>query len=157
MAELSARDIERAKFAFGIYDFEGADTVDAFYIGDVLRALNLSPTQKLVEKLGGTKKRNEKKLKVDEFLPIFAAAKKDKDIGNIEDFTEILKLYDKSGDGKMPYAELNHILQSLGERLEKDESEGILKDCCDPEDEDGFIPYKPFLKRLMAGPYPDEA
>lgn len=51
---------------------------------------------------------------MDEFLPIFATAKKDKDVGNIEDFTEILKLYDKSGDGKMPYAELNHILQSLG-------------------------------------------
>lgn len=86
-AELSARDIEReikfkqkfpgdtpwpksinkfagAKFAFSIYDFEGSDTVDAFYIGDVLRALNLSPTQKLCEKLGGTKKRNEKKFKV---------------------------------------------------------------------------------------------
>jgi myosin light chain 6 len=88
--------------------------VDAFFVGDVLRALNLAPTQKLVEKLGGTKKRNEKKLKVEEFLPMFAQAKKDKDVGNIEDFTEILKLYDKAGDGKMPYAELNHILQSLG-------------------------------------------
>jgi len=155
MGELSARDIERAKFAFSIYDFEGVDTVDAFFLGDILRALNLAPTQKFVEKLGGSKKRNEKKYKVDEFLPIFATAKKDKDVGNIEDFTEILKLYDKSGDGKMPYAELNHILQSLGERLEKDEAEAILKDCCEAEDEDGFINYKPFLKKLMAGPYPD--
>jgi len=155
--DLSARDIERAKFAFSIYDFEGGDTVDAFYLGDVLRALNLSPTQKLVEKLGGTKKRNEKKLKVDEFLPIFGQAKKDKDVGNIEDFTEILKLYDKNSDGKMAFAELSHILQSLGERLDKDEAEEILKDCCDPEDEDGFIEYKPFLKKLMAGPYPEEA
>jgi len=153
--DLSARDIERAKFAFSIYDFEGNDTVDAFYIGDVLRALNLNPTQKLVEKMGGTKKRNEKKLKVDEFLPIFSQVKKDKDVGNIEDFTEILKLYDKGNDGKMPYAELSHILQSLGERLEKDETEAILKECSEPEDEDGFIPYKTFLKKLMAGPYPE--
>jgi len=156
MGELSARDIERAKFAFSIYDFEGAGTMDAFFLGDVLRALNLAPTQKLVEKLGGTKKRNEKRMKAEEFLPIFGQAKADKDVGNIEDFTEILKLYDKQGDGKMPYAELSHVLQSLGERLEKDEAESILKDCCDPEDEDGFVPYRPFLKRLMAGPFPDE-
>jgi len=153
--DLSARDIERAKFAFSIYDFEGNDSVDAFYIGDVLRALGCNPTQKLIEKVGGTKKRNEKKLKIDEFLPVFGQVKKDKDVGNIEDFTEILKLYDKAGDGKMPYAELSHILQSLGERLEKDEAEAILKDCCEPEDEDGFIPYKSFLKKMMAGPYPD--
>lgn len=30
----------------------------------------------------------------------------------------------------------------VGERLDKDEAEEILKDCCDPEDEDGFIEYK---------------
>jgi len=116
--DLSARDIERAKFAFSIYDFEGNEQVDAFYVGDVLRALNLNPTQKLVEKVGGTKKKNEKKLKVDEFLPIFNQVKKDKDVGNIDDFLECLKLYDKAGDGKMMVAELSHILQSLGERLD---------------------------------------
>ena len=57
---------------------------------------------------------DEKKLKVDEFLPIFSQVKKDKDVGNIDDFLECLKLYDKAGDGKMMVAELSHILQSLG-------------------------------------------
>ena len=55
----------------------------------------------------------------------------------------------------MMIAELNHVLQSLGERLEKDEAEQILKDCADPEDDEGFFPYAPFLKRLMAGPFPE--
>jgi len=155
--DLSARDIERAKFAFSIYDFEGNEQVDAFYIGDVLRALNLNPTQKLVEKVGGTKKKNEKKLKVDEFLPIFSQVKKDKDVGNVDDFLECLKLYDKAGDGKMMVAELSHILQSLGERLDGSEADAIIKATCDPEDEEGFIPYAPFLKRLMAGPYPESS
>jgi len=45
---------------------------------------------------------------------MYGDAKKDKDNGNIEDFTEILKLYDKESDGKMAFAELSHILQSLG-------------------------------------------
>lgn len=45
------------KFAFGIYDFDGNDTMDAFYLGDCLRALELNPTNALVEKMGGTKKK----------------------------------------------------------------------------------------------------
>ncbi|XP_076046634.1 myosin light chain alkali isoform X1 [Oratosquilla oratoria] len=150
MADLSARDVERVKFAFSIYDFEGNDTMDAFYVGDCLRALNLNPTNAVVEKVGGTKKKKEKILKVDDFLPIFSQVKKDKDAGSYEDFVEVLKLYDKSDNGTMMYAELEHILMSLGERLEKDELEPVLKTCCDEEDEDGFIPFEPFLKRLLA-------
>ena len=57
---------------------------------------------------------DEKKMKVDEFLPIFSQVKKDKDVGNIDDYMECLKLYDKAGNGQMMLAELNHVLQSLG-------------------------------------------
>ncbi|XP_069961247.1 uncharacterized protein Mlc1 isoform X1 [Cherax quadricarinatus] len=61
---------------------------------------------------------------------------------------EVLKLYDKAENGTMMYAELEHILMSLGERLEKSELEPVLKECCNEEDEDGFIPYEPFLTKL---------
>jgi len=53
-------------------------------------------------------------LKVEEFLPIYAEAKKDKDIGNIDDFKECLKLYDKEENGTMVYDELKHLLSALG-------------------------------------------
>ncbi|KAK8403770.1 hypothetical protein O3P69_000105 [Scylla paramamosain] len=126
--------------------------MDAFYVGDCLRALNLNPTLAVIEKVGGKTKKKEKMLKVDDFLPIFAQVKKDKDAGSFEDFMEVLKLYDKTENGTMLYAELEHILLSLGEyrgeRLEKSELEPVLKDCCDEEDEDGFIPYEPFLQKL---------
>lgn len=56
----------------------------------------------------------EKKIKADEFLPIFSQIKKDKDAGTIEDFLECMKLYDKSDNGLMIGAELSHILLSLG-------------------------------------------
>jgi len=153
--DLSARDIERGKFAFSIYDFEGNENMDMFYLGDALRALNLNPTIAQIEKMGGTKKKGEKKIKVDEFLPIFSQIKKDKDVGTVEDFLECLKLYDKSDNGLMIGAELSHILLSLGERLDEKEVEDIMTACCDPEDDDGMIPYKPFISKLMAGPYPE--
>uniref|UniRef100_A0A2P2HVL4 Myosin light chain n=1 Tax=Hirondellea gigas TaxID=1518452 RepID=A0A2P2HVL4_9CRUS len=151
MADLSARDIEKVKFAFSIYDFEGNETMDAFYMGECLRALNLNPTIAVLEKLGLAKKKKEKKYKLDEFLPIYAQVKKDKDAGSYEDFVEVLKLYDKDGVGLMMFAELEHILISLGERLEKEEVLPILAAMCDEEDEDGFIPYEPFLKKLCDG------
>lgn len=68
----------------------------------------------MIEKLGGTKKRGEKLLSLEEFLPIYAQVKKDKEQGCYEDFIECLKLYDKNEDGTMLLAELNHALLALG-------------------------------------------
>merc|ERR1711970_1092465 len=101
--DLNAKDVERAKFAFDIYDFEGKSRMDLFYLGDCLRGLNMNPTLKMIEKLGGAKKKGEKFLKLEEFFPISS-----------EDFVECLKLYDKMENGTMMLGELEHILLSLG-------------------------------------------
>merc|ERR1712242_74721 len=147
-AELTNKDIERAKFAFDIYDFEGKARMDMFYLGDCLRGLNLNPTLKMIEKLGGAKKKGEHYIKLEEFFPLYREVKTSKDQGSFEDFVECLKLYDKQENGTMMLGELEHILLSLGEKLER-------KECCDPEDDDGFIPYEPFLRRVCAGPHPE--
>ena len=55
-----------AKFAFDIYDFEGKARMDMFYLGDCLRGLNLNPTLKMIDKLGGAKKKGEKFIKLEE-------------------------------------------------------------------------------------------
>ncbi|CAB0010565.1 unnamed protein product [Nesidiocoris tenuis] len=107
----------KGTFAFGIYDFEGVGTMDAFYLGSCLRALNLNPTASTVEKLGGTKKKGEKQITIEEFLPIYSQAKKDKDCGVYEDFVECMKLYDKEENGLMAGAELQHILLTLGKNF----------------------------------------
>ena len=75
-------------------------------------------------------------------------------------------------------------LLSLGEKLEREEVDILIKECCDPEDDDGFIPYErkltyssrrpdgwhskcccihpsltftlpAFLRRVCAGPHPE--
>jgi len=150
MADLSAKDVEKASFAFSIFDLEGTGEVDMVNLGDVLRALNSNPTLATIEKLGGTKKKGEKKMKVEEFLPIFSQIKKDKDQGCYEDFLECLKLYDKNEDGTMLAAELTHTLLSLGEQLNDAQVDEVCKDCLDPEDDEGMIQYAPFLKKAMA-------
>ncbi|XP_059053519.1 myosin light chain 1 isoform X2 [Achroia grisella] len=151
MSDLSKNDIDRATFAFSIYDFDGSGKIDAFNLGDVVRALNSNPTLATIEKLGGTKKKGEKQLSLEEFLPIYSQIKKDKDQGCYEDFLECLKLYDKNENGLMLGAELTHTLLALGEKLEDKEVEEVVKDCMDPEDDDGMIPYAPFLRKMCDG------
>jgi len=150
MADLSSKDLEKAEFAFSIYDEIGSGVIDAIDLGNVLRALNTNPTNATIEKLGGTKKKGEKTLTLEEFLPIYSQVKKDKEQGCFEDFIECLKLYDKQENGTMLAAELSHTLLSLGERLSDEECENVLRDCMDKEDDDGFIPYTPFVKKLMS-------
>lgn len=148
-SDLKDVEIEKAQFVFSVYDWEGTGQIDAFDLGNALRALNLNPTLNLIGKLGGTQKRGEKKIKFDEFLPIFSQVKKEKEQGCYEDFLECLKLYDKEENGTMLLAELQHSLTALGERLDDGELEAVFKDCMDPEDDDGYIPYAPFLKKMM--------
>merc|ERR1712002_793967 len=97
----------------------------------------------MIDKLGGAKKKGEKFIKLEEFYPIYSDVKKSKDTGSFEDFIECLKLYDKMENGTMMLGELEHILLSLGEKPEREEVDILIKECCDPEDDDGFIPYEP--------------
>lgn len=143
------------KHHFDIYDFEGIGKVDAFNLGDLLRSLDLRPTNAVVEKNGGTKKRGEKLLTLEEFLPIYSQVKKEKESGSYEDFLEGLKLYDKHDNGSMLEAELAHVLLSLGEKLSDAETEELLSSIQVQTDDDGFIKYEQFLKKLCAGPYPE--
>jgi len=149
--DLSKRDIENVEFVFSIMGSPG-EGIDAADVGDALRALNCNPTLALIEKMGGTKKRNEKKIALEEFLPIYSQVKKEKEQGCYEDFLECLKLYDKNEDGMMLLAELQHALLALGEQLDDEQVDIIFKDCMDPEDDDGFIPYAPFLEKMMTSP-----
>ena len=93
-------------------------------------------------------------LTVEEFLPIYSQMKKDKDIGAYEDLVEGLKVYDKNENGTMMSAELSHTLLMLGEKLTDEEVEDIMKACAGGDDEEGFMKYEDFIKKLLAGPFP---
>ncbi|XP_035232590.1 myosin light chain alkali-like [Stegodyphus dumicola] len=114
MADLKSYEVEECRAAFEVYDTTGGGKIDAIYLGSLLRALDLSVTEEAVAKAGGTKKEGEKMIDFEEFLPIFSDAKKSKDMGQIEDLLEGLKVYDKNENGTMMAAELAHVLLSLG-------------------------------------------
>merc|ERR1711874_814652 len=150
--EVSSADKEKIKFAFEIFDFIGDGKVDTYYIGDLLRALNLNPSNAVIEKFDpAPRKGTGQFMSMNDFLPMYAEVKKDKEnAGSYEDFIEVLKLYDKNEDGTMMMAELEYILKTLGEALPKSEVENIIEACCPEEDDDGMIEYSLFLKKLCA-------
>lgn len=45
-------------------------------------------------------------------------------------------------------AELDNILCNLGDEIPKEDVRKLFDEITDPEDEDGFFPYMPFLNRL---------
>jgi len=150
MADLSKDEVDMAKLVFDIYDADGKGKIDCLDLGNALRCLKLNPTEAGVKRVGGTEKKGEKALSLEEFLPIVSQMKKDKDVGGYEDFMECLKLYDKNENGTMMAAELAHVLMSLGERLGDREVDEVMK-FLGEEDEDGFVKYEPWLKILLAG------
>ncbi|WKY01350.1 hypothetical protein Q1695_015390 [Nippostrongylus brasiliensis] len=76
----------------------------------------------------------------------------DREQGTYADFVEGLKVFDKEECGKILCAELRHILLALGERLSTDEVDELLKGV---EDAEGLVKYEDFIKKVLAGPFPD--
>merc|ERR1712055_138683 len=152
MAELGLKkkEVEAINFAFDVYDFKGDGKVDAFYAGDLMRACNLNPTLKTIAEIGGQTEKGKKVLSKDECFPMYKAAKESKDQGGFHDFVEILKLYDKNNDDTMRGHQLFLLLTNLGEKLTKEEAKSLMKELCEPEDDEGFMPFKPFLERMCA-------
>jgi len=152
MAELGLKkkEVDAIEFAFDVYDFKGDGKVDAFYAGDLIRACNLNPTLKTINEIGGGQAKGAKFLGKADIFPMYKACKDSKDQGGFHDFVEILKLYDKNGDDTMIGNELFRLLTNLGEKLTKEEAKALMKELCEPENEEGFMEFKPFLERMCA-------
>merc|ERR1712002_1182789 len=106
MAELGLkkREVDAIDFAFDVYDFKGDGKVDAFYLGDLVRACNLNPT--LIPSLrSAVRPRRERR--------------------------------------SFPRPSATPPTRLPRNPRTKEEAKSLMKELCDPEDEDGFIPYKP--------------
>merc|ERR1712126_244099 len=141
-----------AKDAFIIFDeaYEGND-VDAFYLADILRAVGCNVTNAGAEAHGKTANLGEKRITFEEFGPILKAVKADTSAtGCKEDYVEGLKVFDKESTGKAPLAEVANCLASLGEKLDGDEIDRLMKILDVKEDDDGFVSYEEFIQSLLS-------
>ena len=98
----------------------------------------------------------EKQYNFEELLPVYQEVSQIKDSGTFAEFMEAFKTFDREGQGFISAAEVRHVLSSLGERLTDEEVDKIFKFTETREDLEGNIKYEEFIKKVMAGPYPDK-
>merc|ERR1712198_395763 len=149
---LSTVKMGEAQDAFIIFDeaYEGND-VDAFYLGDILRALGCNVTNAAVAAHGGTEALGEKRIAFADFGAILTAVKADTSATGVkEDYIEGLKVFDKDGTGKVPLPEVKNVLVSLGEKLEGDEADKLCNLLGLVADDEDMIPYMEFIDKLLA-------
>jgi len=153
--DLSRDEVDEIRDVFELYDFwDGRDgEVDAFKTGHMLYCLGLNPTQATIQANGGTLKMGEKGYKLEEFLPIFSAVSKMKDCGTFKDFEEVLKTFDREGQGFISSCELRNILTGLAEKLTDEEVDTILAATDTREDLEGNVKYSDFISKVLKGPF----
>ncbi|KAL5004385.1 hypothetical protein ScPMuIL_017841 [Solemya velum] len=159
MAKLTDGEIEDAREVFDLFDFwDGRDgDVDAFKLGDLLRGLGLNPTLKTIKANGGKEKMGEGSYKFEEFLPIYQMCIDEKEAqGTFADYMEAFKTFDREGQGFISGAELRNVLTCLGEKLQDVQCDDIIRYTDLQEDLEGNVKYEEFIKKVMAGPYPDK-
>jgi len=118
--------------------------------------MGLNPTIKQSLKVGATKKMGEKQYKFEEFLPIYKEINDTIEQGTFADYNEAFKTFDREGMGLIPSAEMRHVMTSLGERLTDADVDLIIQLTETHEDIDGNVKYADFIKKVMAGPFPDK-
>merc|ERR1711948_242781 len=102
-------------------------------------AMGMNLMKSVCVKYGQTDDTDKKFCKFDEVV------KEPDHTGNYYDYIELCKLYDKNENGTIMLAELDNFLNLLGDEIPKEDCGKLLEELCDKEDDEGFIPYKPFL------------
>ena len=120
-----------------------------YYFGDIMYALGMNLMKKICVKYGQQDDYGKKFCSYDEVIKLINEATKDPaHTGNYHDYVELCKLYDKNENGTIMIAELENFLSVLGDEIPKEDVQALLRELAPKEDDDGFIPYAPFLDKL---------
>merc|ERR1712079_301422 len=142
-------DADEVKRICDIYDWHGKGVLDMYYFMDIFYAMGMNLTKKVCVKYGQTDDVEKKFCKFDEVVELAKKVVAEPEhTGNHHDFVELCKLYDKNENGTMMLAELETFLSLMGDEIPKEDCAKLLESLADPEDEDGFFPYTPFLDQL---------
>lgn len=143
---LSQDQVEDYHEAFCMFDKDGSGTITTKELGDVMRALGQDPTEEeLKDIISDVDKENKGMINFEEFLELMTKKTNDKDTLE-EEMRAAFKVFDKDKSGKISPAELWIVMESLGERLSKDEIEQMI--VAADTDGDGEVNYEEFIKMM---------
>jgi len=142
-------DAAEIKRICGVYDWHGKGELDMYYFGDIMYAMGMNLMKSVCVKYGQTDDTEKKFCKFDEVVKLIGEAVKEPEhTGNYHDYMELCKLYDKNENGTIMVAELETFLTLMGDEIPKEDVYKLLEELAPKEDDEGFIPYAPFLDKL---------
>uniref|UniRef100_A0AAF5HZ21 EF-hand domain-containing protein n=2 Tax=Strongyloides stercoralis TaxID=6248 RepID=A0AAF5HZ21_STRER len=145
-SEIDSNLSQYAKDIFASYDTVGDNKIYVEQLGEVLRVLDVYPTEADIKKYQSYFDSPEKRITFEEFISCFKDARKNMKPVSMEEIIEGLSHFDKEDNGMINVAELRHILTTLGERLKESDVDKLIEGHADPE---GNIYISQFVKEIM--------
>jgi len=154
MGDLDSGEIAALKDCFDTFDFFNClkGTIDGTMVGDIMRCAKLNPTQASINANGGCEEKGVKQMTFEEVIPCRQQIAKECPDGTFDEYMEVFRSFDRDQEGKVQHMEVEFILTGLGEKCTPKEFQEIIVDCELKADEDGFVEYEPFIRKLIAGP-----
>lgn len=145
MSQPTQEEMDEYREAFSLFDDQGDGKIESDQIGCLLRSLNLNPDDEDIDKI--EKDVGNKRIRFEEFLPIFLTEKQRSKPVSAQQFIETLSVFDKDNAGRVASGEMRHVLTSLGNKL-RDKQVDILFD--DVGEHGGFINTADFVNMVMS-------
>jgi len=145
--QLSEEKLAEFKEAFQLFDKDGNGKITVDELGTVMRALGNNPTEaELQDLINEVDVNSNGTIEFAEFSTMMA--NKINDVNSEEDLLASFKVFDKDGNGFISAAELKHIMLNLGEKLNDEECDEMIKEA--DVDGDGMVNYSEFVRMMSS-------
>ena len=142
-------DEDQLRFNFRLFfDGENDSKIPKGEFGLVSRALGANPTQKDIKTL--VDNHASERLSFEDFLPMYSSLleseKKRNPLESVDRISSGFRAFDREGDGNIGYTDCQNILEKLGEKMNREETEAILSMYADSE---GKIAYEQMVAKIL--------
>ncbi len=117
-------------------------------LGDMLRAVGQNPTLKEISELESSVGGDGSEIDFDTYVKLINREGGFKKAGQPEDYIKAFQIFDKDLSGYIGVGELKYILTTIGEKLQEDEVDELLKGI--KITDDNKIDYVEFVKSILA-------
>merc|ERR1719149_66521 len=125
--QLTEEQIAEFKEAFSLFDKDGDGTITTKELGTVMRSLGQNPTEaELQDMINEVDADGNGTIDFPEFCTLMARKMKDTD--SEEDLIEAFRIFDRNGDGTISAAELRKVLSNLGDKLQDEEIDDMIRE-----------------------------
>ena len=125
--ELTDEQKTDIKEAFDLFDINGTGTIDPKELKVAMRALGFEPKKEEIKKMVAEIDKDESgRIRFEEFLHLMTIKMAEKDVK--EEILKAFKLFDDDSTGKISFANLKRVAETLGESLTDEELQEMIEE-----------------------------